>query len=45
MEGPVTSLKFLGIDTARMEVRLPIDKLDRVRCLVAEWLTRSSATK
>ena len=36
VEGPVTSLKFLGIviDTARMEARLPTDKLEKIRCLV-----------
>ena len=28
-----------------MEARLPTDKLDRVWCLVAEWLPRSNAAK
>ena len=47
VEGPVTSLKFLGIviDTFGMEAWLPTDKLDRVGHLVAEWLPRSNATK
>ena len=47
VEGPVTSLKFLGIviDTARMEARLPTDKLEKIRCLVAEWLPKTNATK
>ena len=47
VEGPVTSLKFLGIviDTVGMETCLPTDKLDRARRLVAKWLPRSNATK
>ena len=28
-----------------MEIRLPVDKLDRLKCLLASWLTRSSCTK
>ena len=40
VEGPAIMLKFLGIniDTVHMEAWLPIDKLDRIWCLVAEWL-------
>ena len=47
VEGPVTTLKFLCIiiDTVRMEAWLPIDKLDRIRGLVAEWLPKTKATK
>ena len=47
VEVPVTSLKFLGIviDTVRMEARLPTEKLDRIWCLIAEWLPRSNVTK
>ena len=41
VEGPSTSLTFLGIilDTARMEERLPDDKLQRTQQMVEEWLT------
>ena len=47
VEGPVTTLKFLGIiiDTVRMEARLLIDILDRLRSLVVEWLPKTKATK
>ena len=47
VEGQVTSLKFLGIviDTVCMEARFPTEKLDRIWCLVAEWLPRFNATK
>ena len=43
VEGPVTTLKFLGIiiDIVCMEALLPIDKLDRIRGLVAEWLPKT----
>ena len=43
----VTSLKFLGIviDMVRMEARLPTDKLEKIRCLVAKWLPKTNATK
>ena len=44
VDGPTTSLDFLGItlDNARMEARLPVEKLQRVRAAVQEW---KSATK
>ena len=47
VEGPSTSLTFLGIvlDTARMEARLPTDKLCHIRHQVKAWLTRRKATK
>ena len=38
-EGSATCLPFLGIevDTVQLELRLPSDKLQRVRELVIEW--------
>ena len=47
VDGPTTSLDILGItlDTARMEARLPAEKLQRVRAAVQEWLCKKSATK
>ena len=46
-EGPVTSLSFLGIllDTERMELRLPNDKLIRLRALIQEWKGRRACRK
>ena len=43
-EGPSTCLSFLGIliDTHRMELRLPHDKLCRLHGLVASWVGRKS---
>ena len=47
LEGPATSLSFLGIilDTSRMEIRLPTDKLSRTREMIKAWLPRKKATK
>ena len=47
VEGPSTSLTFLGIliDTHRMEVRLPEDKLQRIYQELSTWLHRKTATK
>ena len=47
VEGPSTQLTFLGIllDTSRMEIRLPDDKLQRIRVELASWLQKESATK
>ena len=47
VEGPDTALEFMGIvlDTTRMEVRLPEDKLARIRTTIHEWLNRKCATK
>lgn len=44
MEGPATVVTFLGVvvDTARFELRLPIDKLDYIRELVRSWRDRRS---
>lgn len=46
-EGPVTCLSFLGVllDTDNFELRLPQDKLHRLRELVVWWSGRSSATR
>ena len=43
-EGPATCLTFLGIeiDTNNMEVRLPEDKLVRVKRTVKEWLGKKA---
>ena len=47
VEGPTTCLPFLGIilDSERMEVRLPNDKLARIQGLLATWLDKKKATK
>ena len=47
LEGPTTSLSFLGIilDTCRMEIRLPTDKLSRMQGMLKAWLSRKKATK
>ena len=47
VEGPSACLSFLGItlDTQRMEARLPDEKLQRIRTVVAAWLSRKKATK
>ena len=47
VEGPSTSIIFLGIliDTIRCEIRLPQDKLARVRDRVKEWIQKKRCTK
>ena len=47
LEGPSTSLTFLGvvIDTSKSEIRLPEEKLHRIRQEIASWLGRNKATK
>ena len=47
LEGPATSLVFLGIliDTVDQELRLPLDKLKRIRDLVQTWLGKKRCTK
>ena len=44
---PLHTVTFLGIllDTNRMEIRLPNDKLQRIRTELASWLQKESATK
>ena len=45
--GPTTLLDFLGllIDTIKMEISLPEDKLLRLKSLLSSWLCRKSCTK
>ena len=40
--GPSTTIEFLGItiDTSQQELRLPIDKLDRLQSLTVKWTDR-----
>ena len=46
-EGPAMELSFLGIliDTNRFQLRLPADKLARLRLLVAGWQSKRSCTR
>ena len=46
-EGPATTIVFLGIliDTHTFELRLPTDKLARIRVLVQSWSGRRSCTR
>ena len=46
-EGPTTALTFLGIiiDTHTFELRLPADKLSRLRDAIKQWVRRRSCTK
>ena len=45
--GPATTLVFLGIelDSDKMEMRLPQEKLERLQGSIDWWLTRESVTK
>ena len=47
VEGPSTTISFLGIllDTVRMEIRLPEDKLVRIKDTLSTWLEKKKATK
>jgi hypothetical protein len=47
VEGPSTCLPFLGIeiDSIAQELRLPADKLIRLRALLGEWERKTSCTK
>ena len=47
LEGPVTQLSFLGIllDTEKLEVHLPDEKLRKLQLLLAEWKDKHSCTK
>ena len=47
IEGPATSLTFLGIilDTSRMEIRLPNDKLQRIQKELSSWLEKKRLQK
>lgn len=46
-EGPSACLTFLGIevDTQNLELRLPEEKLDRLKKLLVEWLPRKSCKR
>ena len=46
-EGPATTLPFLGmeLDTVKLEIRLPSDKLERLKLLTAEWKGRKAGIK
>ena len=47
VEGPSTTISFLGIvlDIVRMEIRLPVDKLERIKEALSIWLGKKKATK
>lgn len=47
IEGPTTVITFLGIhiDTIKMELRLPMEKLDDLLSLLKRWLRKRKATK
>jgi len=46
-EGPATCVTFLGIliDTKAFELRLPMEKVKRLRDLLVSWITRKSCTR
>ena len=46
-EGPTTCLAFLGIevDTERLELRLPAEKLKRLQALLQKWITYKCCKK
>ena len=47
LEGPSTLVTFLGIliDTIRLELRLPLPKLARLRSLLSQWCRRRSGSR
>lgn len=47
VEGPITSLTFLGIqiDTISMELHLPEERLMELRQLVGEWMGKKTCTR
>lgn len=47
VEGPTTTLAFLGIllDTVTMELRLPVEKLRRLKLTIQQWQLKRSCTK
>ena len=47
LEDPSMSLAFLGIilDSKQMEIRLPADRLTRIKQLLTTWLPRQKAKK
>ena len=46
-EGPACVITFLGIciDTIAGELRLPLDKLQRLQGLIEEWVKKKASTK
>ena len=46
-EGPSTNITFLGmeLDSTNMEIRLPSDKLERLRVLLEGWSKRRAGKK
>ena len=47
LEGPATTLVFLGVvlDTEALALRLPGEKLSRLRSIIAAWRDKKSCTK
>ena len=47
LEGPATTLVFLGVelDTEAQELRLPGEKLSRLRSIITAWRDKKSCTK
>ena len=47
LQGPTTSLSFLGIevDTMAMELRLPQEKLGQLKVMIQDWNARKSCSK
>ena len=47
LEGPATAISFLGIliDTQQMELRLPEEKLSRLKGMISKWKGRKSCRK
>ena len=45
--GPATVIDFLGfvIDTVSMEIRLPTEKLSRIKQLIHSWRSKKSCIK
>ena len=45
--GPITCLTFLGIevDSEQLELRLPEEKLQRVKQAVEQWFERKAARR
>lgn len=45
--GPVTELEYLGVllDSVKMEARLPLDKVERIKNLLVSFMNRKSCTK
>ena len=47
LKGPANTLTFLGIllDTLKLEIRLPDDKLSRLKGLIRSWRQKKSAAQ